>query len=419
VSEEESNNLKGKIVRFWHLLLFLMVSFSLQAQDARTGDIVLGQSSVFTGISSELGTDLWKGANAYFSYVNSTGGVRGRKIKVITKENNFDGKKNLANTIEFIKDDKVFALFNYLGTAALQDALPAVQKFSKEGFFLFSNYSGGVIQREKPHSDYVFNIRPSYWQETQGLVEQLYKVGKRRFGLFIQYDVYGRTGAMGVHNTLKGKNLEVVAQTSYQRGEPYTNSMRDQVKILLDAKVDAIIIVGSYAAAGAFIRDVRNAGYKGVIANVAGVGSDTLLGILNAEEKKTKKNYTSQLVNSEVVPLPTDISYKLVKEYQDIMKTYGVSHPSDLGDRPKSFSYTTLEGFLNAKVFVEILKKINGDITREAFIKTARELKNLDVGLGKDMVNFNNPASQGLNVIYYATIENGHYVNIKDWSKLP
>ncbi len=395
------------------IILFTAIFFSMGIHAA---DIVLGQSAAFQGSSAELGVELWKGSNAYFSYINSQGGVHGNKIKVLSVDDGYEGKRTLANTIDLVLFRKVFALFGYVGTPTIVEALPAIQKFSKSGMFLFSNFTGARPQREKPYSDHVFNVRASYREETAGLVEHFHDQGKRRFGLFIQFDAYGRAGAAGVQDALGKKKLNIVAETTYERGAKFDQSMQSQVDAIIKSKADVVISVGSYAACAAFIRDARNAGFKGVIANLSFVGPDALLSLLQLEEERTKKSYTQNLVNSQVVPPPSDMSFELVREYREVMRKFSVNHPEALNGDAKKLSFTSLEGFLNAKVFVEILKRIPGSPTRESFYKKARSIQGMNVGLGKDTVSFNNTSSQGLNVVYYTTIEKGHYVTIKNWA---
>lgn len=389
------------------IFIVLLSLFTLSGI-ALASDIVLGQSAAFTGSSGELGRELWWGSNAYFSHINSMGGINGTKIKVLAVDDSYEGKKTLSNTIDLVLNKKVFALYGYVGTPTIVEALPAIQKFSREGIFLFSNFTGARAQREKPFSDHVFNVRASYKEETAGLVEHLYEKGKRRFALFLQFDAYGRAGATGVQKALANYNLNVVADTTYERGAKFEQSMMSQVNAIIKSKADVVISVGSYAASAAFIRDARNAGFKGVIANLSFVGPDALLALLLAEERKKNKSYTHQLLNTQVVPPPSDMSYELVREFHEVMGKDARNHP---------LTFTSLEGFLNAKVFVEILKQAQkkGEVTRESFYKAAKKIHQLDEGLGKARISFNNPASQGLNVIYYTTIENKRYVSVNDW----
>jgi ABC-type branched-subunit amino acid transport system substrate-binding protein len=407
-------------------MLLLTTSLSANEIGITKNQILLGQSAAFKGTSAALGAELWRGANAYFSYINSIGGIKGKKIQVLAMDDGYEGKRTLANTIELVQDKKVFALFGYVGTPTIVDALPAIQKFSANGVFLFSNFTGAQPQRETPHNKYVFNIRSSYREEADGLIENFLRIGKKKIALFIQHDAYGRSGssavARAITQVLKKRHIEVVAEVLYPRGTEYGESMKEQVQEVIKSGADVVISAGSYEACAAFIRDVRLAGIKIPIANLSFVGSDALLSFLLNEEKRTGKNLTFNLINSQVVPPWNDISYPLVNEYQKIVHNYSSPIPKEIDDPlyhgdDKSLNFTSLEGFLNAKVFVQILKKIEGEVTRKSFQEVAKKIKHMDVGLGKNKISFDNEANQGLNDVYYTTIDKNRFVIIKDWSK--
>jgi branched-chain amino acid transport system substrate-binding protein len=383
-------------------------------------EVLLGQSAVFTGSSADLGAELWRGAQAYFDTVNAKGGVHGRKIRVISLDDKYDGDLTLANTLNLIKDKKVFALFGYVGTATLVKALPVLQHFSKEGVFLFSNFTGAQPQRELPHSKYVFNVRASYRQETKALVDHLVALGFKRVGVFVQDDAYGRSGADGVQRALKAHNLGITKEVTYHRGVPLATSMAEQADLLIAEKVQTVISVGSYAACAAFIRDARAKGFEGPIANLSFVGSNALLENLLAEGARLNTDLTRKLVNSQVVPLPTDTAIPLVKEYQRAMEKFASEIPPELRDsvfKPRKFSFGSLEGFLNAKLFVGVLARTREPLTRESFVKTAENLHRFDVGL-LERVTFSSKDHQALDTVFFTTIEHGHHVSLSNWEKL-
>jgi len=387
------------------------------AEDGVTADeIVFGQSAAFKGSSAALGSELWRGAQAYFDFINESGGVHGRKIKIKSLDDGYDGDKTLLNTIKLIRREKVFGLFGYVGTPTIVKALPAIQKFSDQGVFLFSNFTGAQPQREKPHKKYVINIRSSYRQETAEIVKLLLEVGHRKIGVFIQDDAYGRSGADGVARALDKSKLKIISETTYLRGETYQKSMTAQVNKMIEDGVTAVVSIGSYEACAAFIRDSRLGGFKGPIANVSFVGAESLLEILEKNEKKLGKKLTDKLINSQVVPPWDDTSIQLVKEYQHILGKYGKEIPAELQDSgyvASKFNFVSLEGFLNAKVLVEVLKKTPINITRESFMKTSMGIKSLNVGLEKALT-FSDKNNQMSNLIYLTTVKNGRYIKIKD-----
>ena len=150
-----------------------LATFGLRAEETVSAtELVLGQSAAFSGPAAGLGTELWRGAEAYFQGLNAAGGVNGRKIKVHAVDDGYEGDRTLPNTINFLTQEKVFGLFGYVGTPTLVKALPAVLRFKDDGYFLFGNFTGAQPQREKPYEEVVFNIRASYRQETAAIVDR-------------------------------------------------------------------------------------------------------------------------------------------------------------------------------------------------------------------------------------------------------
>ena len=400
---------------------FLLASLACAETGVTPEEIVLGQSAAFKGPAAGLGTELWRGAQACFDQVNAAGGVGGRKIRVVILDDGYEGDVALPNTVRLGTQEKVFALFGYVGTPTLLKALPAIQQFySADGLFLFSCYTGAEPQRQAPNDKFVFNIRASYRQETAALVKHFTKMGLKKIGVFIQDDAYGRAGEDGVNRALKAQGLAITAETTYQRNVPYSTSMAQAVQALQASGAQAVIAVGAYNQCAAFIRDARNAGWNAPIANLSFVGADQLLSKLEEEQKASGKDMTSHLVNTQVVPPWTDDSIPLVKEYREAVDLYKPQLPADFQDpnyQPAHYSFGALEGFLNAKAFVEILKKTPANLTRRAYIKAIEGSKALKVGLEAPL-SFSKTNHQASNEVYFTTVEKDGWVTLKDWSGL-
>lgn len=286
-----------------------------------------------------------------------------------------------------VQQEKVFALFGYVGTPTLVKALPVLQKFSAQDLILFANFTGAQAQRHPPHKKNVFNIR--------------------------------RSGLDGVTTALKKHQLAVLAQASYKRGAHFDQSMLMQHNILKQKNVQVIISIGSYAACAAFIRDARLAGFSGPIVNVSFVGSDSMLKLLQVAQKNHKIKLTNKLINTQEVPPWNDSSIPLVKKYQSIMQKYASALPEKLKDKnytPLTYSFVSLEGFLNAMVLVKALKLSPKNINRKIFIQSIESLNDIDIGT-KEKLNFSAQKHQGLDAVYFTSVATGKYKIIKQWDK--
>ena len=268
------------LVLSWMLLgsePFLVSASAEQAQEGVTDQkIVVGMSAPFTGASRSLGIELYRGSMAYLSEVNRAGGVHGRTVELKAYDDEYQPDRAVKNTLKLMLEDRVFLLFDYVGTPTVTRVLPLLKKYDHLNFRLFFPFTGAQPQREPPYDRLAVNLRASYRQETEGLVGNFLSVGRSRIAVFYQADAYGRSGWVGVREALSRQNLKMVGEATYTRGAKYTESFDRQVAILQDAKPDAIISVGAYAACAAFIRDARKAGLNVPIANVSFVGSESM-----------------------------------------------------------------------------------------------------------------------------------------------
>jgi ABC-type branched-subunit amino acid transport system substrate-binding protein len=402
--------------RFWMCCLLLLVCRPGFTQDP---EIPIGVSAAFQGASKFLGIELYRGSMAYVDSVNDAGGIHGRKIRLQVLDDGYTPGPALTNTIQLVEREKVFLLFDYVGTPTVSRVLPLLKIYKDQNIFLLFPFTGAQQLRDPPYSDHVFNLRASYRQETAGLVDNFVRMGRKRVAVFYQADSYGRSGWEGVRLALARYHLEMVGEATYRRGAAFPDSLKQQVDLLRNTQPDAIISVGTYAPCAAFIRDARDAGWDVPIANVSFVGSAFLLNLLLDAGAKSHKDYTGNLINTEVIPNFEDLSFPAVKEYHELMDRYQPSPPPGFGGGNAGevkYSYVSLEGFLNAKLLVEILKRA-GDPPDRAKIPTAVEsIRDYDLGI-KTPISFGPDRNQGMDRVYFNTVENGRLVPFTDWQR--
>lgn len=411
--------MSGSVLKTFLIITIALLIPSFLGAEQNSDSIVLGMSAAFKGPTGGLGIELYRGAMAYFEHVNRNGGIYGKKIVIKAYDDGYNPIPTIKNTIKLVEEDNVFTLFNYVGTPTVTRILPILKSYSNRNIYLFFPFTGALPHRKPPYDEYVFNLRASYEQETGGLVENFIKIGRKKIGIFYQADAYGRSGWDGVRKTLAKYGSKIVAEATYKRGAKYSDSFKKQVEILKNAGADAVISVGAYAACAGFIRDARDMGWDVPIANVSFVGSEFMINLLLEEEKKTGRKYTYNLINSQVVPSYEDMSLRAVKEYRDLMDKYNPLPPSELMEpdyRPLKYSFVSFEGFLNAKVIVEVLKKLGKEPKRENIKKVVEHIKNLDIGID-EKISFSPTKHQALNKVYYTTYKDGKFVPIKDWSE--
>jgi branched-chain amino acid transport system substrate-binding protein len=379
-------------------------------------DVKIGMSAAFKGTQAGLGTELWRGAAAYYAELNARGGVNGRQLTVIALDDDYQPDPCVRNTIRLMEQDPVFFLSNYVGTPTLTRALPIIKSYGDAA--LIGNFTGAQPQREQPYADFVFNVRASYRQEMGALVERFWALGARKFGVYYQIDAYGRSGTDGVERALAQRGSRFVAEATYVRGAKFEEDMGPAVSVLRQAGCDAVLCTGAYQGCGAFVRAARDVGWTVPISNVSFVGSDAMLALLLKQGKAAGRDYTRALVNSQVVPSYDDATLPGVAEYRALMDKHNPVLPEALRDKtyaPQRYSFISLEGFINAKVVVEALRRAGVNPTRASLRQALESLRNLDLGIGAPLT-FSPERHQGLDSVYFTRVEGGRWVPVTDWT---
>lgn len=186
-------------------VLFSLLSsapfFAARAESGVTSDkIVFGQSAATAGPAAALGRGMREGLLAAFNEANEKGGVGGRKLELITYDDGYEPNRAIANTNKLIDEDKVFAMVGEVGTPTSKAAQPIASK-AKVPFI--GPFTGAEFLRS-PYQPYVVNVRGSYFQETEAMVEYLTeRLNVSRIAILYQDDSYGRAGLAGVQKALK------------------------------------------------------------------------------------------------------------------------------------------------------------------------------------------------------------------------
>jgi len=324
---------------------------------AEPARILLGQSAPFSGPAAQLGEQFKHGALLAFNYVNTHGGIGGRKIELRSLDDGYEPERCAANTRKLIEEG-VTALFGYVGTPTTQAALPLLTAAKVP---LVAPFSGAEALRT-PFNRHVFHVRASYFDETAEIVKQITSVGIKRVAVFYQNDSYGEAGLAGVNAALKPLGLTPVALATVERNSV---DVAGAVKALLAKSPECIIQVSAYKSCAAFIRAARIAEYTGNFYNLSFVGTEALAAELGRDSKG--------VVVSQVVPFPFTASSPLAAEYLDRIKAAGASATN-------APSYVSMEGYVAARTLVEGLKHAGGTPSGESLISGLESLHDLDLG---------------------------------------
>lgn len=332
-----------------------------QAEDGVTDSaITLGMSAPFTGPNGLYGMQMREAMTTYFDQLNKSGGINGRKIELITIDDGYETERTLANTKTLIQDKKVFALMGYYGSTPTTEAMNKV--FGPAKVPLIGTISGAGTLREpvsaNPNSRYIFNIRASYADEAEAIVDQIIALGLKNIAVFYQNDGFGKSGLDGVTNALKRANLAPVAVGTVERN---SLDVAKAVETISKANPQAVVMVTLYKPTAAFVKAMKHLGQFPMFLTLSPVGGEVLAQELGNEARG--------IGISQVVPYPWNDTIGVVREYQKL-----------LGKQKDKFSYYGLEGYITARLVVEGIKKMGKDITRDKLVSTLEGLQNFDLG---------------------------------------
>lgn len=363
-------------------------------------EVVFGSSLALQGHAGYLGQETLRGAMSYLLHVNDQGGVHGRKIRLITRDDSYDPPKCLDNTQKFLIDDQVFGLFCYVGTPTTVKILPLVEEAKIP---LLGMFTGANALRE-PFTPYLINVRASYYQETDAAVEHMVKdLGLSRIAVFYQYDAFGFDGLTGTELALKRFGLEPVARGSFVRG---AHDIQEGLERIKNSQAEAVFMIGTSDPCANFVRKSLDSGYSPIFYMVSFVGAKELSrNLLQTDTSKIN------VIMSQVVPPPLRRDGSVAESAREFTQLLDKYYP---GEEP---NFVGFEGYINAKVLVEGLRRAGRELTRDSFLRAIESMT--DFSLGSDVrLSFGPTDHQGMDKVYFTRLHDGRFLLLENWKDL-
>ena len=334
----------------------LVTGISAFAEEGVSADkIVFGQATALEGPASALGQGMKIGLEAAFAEINRAGGIKGRKLELKSVDDGYEPTKSIGVVKKLLEEDKVFAIAGAVGTPTSAATQPIV---TAAGAPFIGAFTGAEFLRE-PHKPLVMNIRASYFQETETMVEHLTNdLGASRIAIMYQDDAFGQAGFAGVKKALDKRKMQLAGEGTFERN---TVAVKTALLDIRRAQPDAVIMISPYKPAAEFIKLAKQ--INATFVNISFVGSDALakeLGPLGAG-----------VVITQVVPFPNDAAIPVVRRYQTSLKA--IAPDAQPG-------FVTLEGYLVGRAIIAALEKVSGDLTRQAMIEAVQKAGTLDLG---------------------------------------
>ena len=352
-----------------------------------TDAITFGQSADFSGGSAELGSGMRLGIQAAF---REAGTVNGRTLNLVHRDDGYEPDRAFIRTQELIDDEQVFALIGAVGTPTSRAALPLAHR---AGVPFIAPFTGAQLLRE-PGLTNVLNLRASYHQETDRMLEYLADQGVTRVAVLYQNDSYGLDGLTGVRQQVMDRNMQLVESWYYRRN---TEAVKSAVFRIAgaDPVPQAVIIIGASNPAAEAIKLLRERlGANTIFMNVSFVGSDALAAKLVADGQSRDNVFFTQ-----VVPLPGNASDSLIAKYRAAL---------DAVDSEAQPGFVSLEGYLAGRLAIYAVDACGQNVNRQCFLNAVQTAETIDLD-GFNLL-FGATDNQGSDAVFLTQIDaNGQY----------
>lgn len=379
------------------IILFFLSSLSTaNTETAHLLPIKIGMSTSLTGGAAQSGKNINLGVKIYFDMINATGGINGRKLKLIALDDGYEPLRAAANLHQLIDKDHVLALIGNNGTPAAVVAVPIV---NESKILLFGSRSGSALLRKTPPDRYVINLRTSYFNEVNTLIKGLIASGIKpeNIAFFGQKDAFGDSIHQAAVKSLQDLGYANASSLPYGRYDRNSLDVASALSHIIEhAKhpIKAFILGGVYDPNAQFIKIAKTEYPDAIYLSVSALINPDAL----------NKNVNGQVILSQVVPdiysdLPVAIEYR-----EDLKKYGGKITPAN----------TSFEGFLTAKLFVIGLKQasIENKLTREGLIDVFESMHNIDIGIGTN-ISFSKKDHNGLETSWITIFKDGKFVPTK------
>lgn len=310
------------------------------------------QSSKLFGAMARQHAD---GADVYIADVNARGGVAGRRIVVTDRDDGYSAERAQSEVTALIESDKVFAVMGAFGTPTL----PTVMKATDGAGVPLIGANDVADDARRPARRYVFPVRASVFAEAVASVKHQATIGAKRFVVLSCKESFGPAGAAAY--------VAALSQAGFAAPEVTFSATSDDPKLvakrLMDAQPEAILVSALPKAFAAVAREYIGLRGKAVMMGLSAIRIDDLRAELGP--------LAAGIVLAQSLPSPFSAASVLSNEYRRLMSIYKPS---------VEVSYFGLEGFLEAKVLVEGLRRAGAKLTRERLVSALEGMADHDLG---------------------------------------
>jgi branched-chain amino acid transport system substrate-binding protein len=258
------------------------------------GDIVIGASLELSGPTASIGTTYKKALDLKLKQINDSGVLKGRKIKLVVRDNRTDNNTSVANINDFVHNEKAAAIITGGCSACVAAAIPTITESKVPTIALAS---ASAIINPVAERRYVFKISPNPDQDAAVVIDELKRKDIGTIGLLHVDNVYGQDGDKSVTEGAAASGIRVAADEQF--GQTDTN-MTVQVSKIVAAKPDAVVVWAVMPAAGIIVKALRDAKYPGPVYLDAGAGAELFIKGTGTAAEGTNMVFPRVLATDEI-----------------------------------------------------------------------------------------------------------------------
>lgn len=358
-------------------------------------EIVIGSSQPLSGPAAFWGLGVGGGMDAYLRWINSQGGINGRRLRLVLRDDGYSPTRAVTNVRELVEREGVFAIVSLIGSA---NAF-AVRDYIVENKVLWitptadANMWAGFRNKQ-----YLFVGYPGYVDE--GRILTLYgaqKMGAKSVGVFYQNDLYGQKGLLGVKRGVAEAKIKLAIAVSYETTDA---DVSGQALKLRESGADTVILYATPRHGALIVREMAKIGYTPKL-----LASFTLADPIMFQLAGEAWN---GIVLTAFFPVPgTD------PKVDAMLQTLLQINPQ-LAQSP----FNALAGVAFLEPLVEALRRVGPNVTKDGVVRALESLKNWNGDVIRG-VTFGPNQHQGINRIYIIKSENRQYKKLTDWITYP
>jgi len=355
--------------------------------------VLIGSHQPLTGPAAPGYSEIAPAAKAFFQYVNAQGGVNGRKINLIYKDDGYNPTNTVTVVKQLVLQNKVFAIWGGLGTPTHTKVVDFLNSEKVPDLFVSS---GCPCWDDGTKHPYTFGWQPNYTIEGKILGQYIKNnFAGKKVGVFYQDDDFGQGGLAGLKEQL---GSQIVAAKPYQ---PTVTNVAPQITAIQKSGAEVLVDFSIPAFTALERLTSFKLGYKPqlVVSNV-GIDPTTVGGLLKSFSKgKADTALIEGAITDAYLPSPTDTSNQWIQLFQKIHDKYDAKAPFD-----GNVEY----GMASAYTFAQALKNAGKDPTRQGLVDAVE--KGGFTGPGLVPFRYSKDEHGGFGGGQIATIKNGKIV---------